>query len=223
MNALTDSCPWILRCTGVIVMIATIVICDSAIAAMASREEDECRSGMSTSESERLGPASDPNRPAIASGSGLSLNHTFRSENVKKRPEKIQGPVYRFHPNRDSPNRSAGLIKIGPKTAPNVEAKSTLLMAFPRCSGSARSVAAYRARRFDACPLPNKNSPTMKIERRDVSTPTPAIIPPMSASPYPIARPGRRPRELITRASTCAMNAVPTVTVAVAIPPSGVS
>ena len=55
-----------------------------------------------------------------------------------------------------------------------------------------------------------------------VSAPTPATIPPTIASAYPNGKPGRLPRLFINRANTCDMNAVPVVTVAVAMPPHGV-
>ncbi len=60
----------------------------------------------------------------------------------KQSPPSNHGPVYRPSPNHTSPARWAGLISNGPTTAPNVEAKTTWLIALARWSGSARSVAA---------------------------------------------------------------------------------
>ena len=66
------------------------------------------------------------------------------------------------------------------------------------------------------------NSPTMNTGNDLASAPMPAIKPPTIAIAYPARSPYRRPLRFITRANTCDMNAVPVVTVAVAIPPHGV-
>ena len=50
----------------------------------------------------------------------------------------------------------------------------------------------------------------------------PAATAPHVARPYPTCIPGRRPRRIIIRDSTCDMTAPPMVTVAVAMPPHGV-
>ena len=55
------------------------------------------------------------------------------------------------------------------------------------------------------------------------SAPTAAMTLPSAARPYPSWRPGRRPRRHISRDSSWAITAVPVVTVAVAMPPHGVS
>ena len=46
--------------------------------------------------------------------------------------------------------RSAGTTRIGPNTAPKVEAKRIVLIADARVFTSARSVAAYRESKFAA-------------------------------------------------------------------------
>ncbi len=60
------------------------------------------------------------------------------------------------------PTASAGAPIVGPRTAPSVPTHTTVLMARARCSGSARSAAAYLAWRLADWPPPNRSIPTTK-------------------------------------------------------------
>ena len=130
-------------CTGVIVMIATIAACDTTIEPSASRPllvavTMRSAAGMegSFSSTELRTP------PETTSGSGRRRSETFVNATRRTHEAKSQGPVYLCHPNAVSPAHCAGPMRSGPKTAPNVDAKTMRLIARERSAGSARSVAA---------------------------------------------------------------------------------
>ncbi|CAB4771804.1 unannotated protein [freshwater metagenome] len=161
-NWLSDSCPCNFMCTGVIAITATMVTCEMTIEASASRPF--CVATTIAKASLMLGSFTVPfglMPPAITNGSGRKRIDVLRNAPSRTMPENTHGPVYFAQPNQSWPATSAGEMSNGPKTAPKVEAKIMRLIARARLCGSAKSVAAYRASKFDACPLPNKNRPTI--------------------------------------------------------------
>jgi hypothetical protein len=79
--------------------------------------------------------------------------------------------------------RPAGAAMFGPSTALMVVAQTTVEMARPRRSGSARSAAAKRACRFAEEPAPNPAMPSSrsgKLEMTAASTTTPAPSAPIT-------------------------------------------
>ena len=190
-------------CTGVIVITATMTDCEITIDARASLPLGVATTTVSASF--MLGSFTLPFSlmpPATTNGSGRNRTAVFTKASNNMHAENAHGPVYLCHPNHSCPAASAGEIRSGPNTAPNVDANTIRLIAWPRCSGTAKSVAAYLASKFEACPFPKRNNPTRNNGSTDICAPNAAITAPTVANRYPNCKPGRRPRRIMMREST---------------------
>ena len=108
---------------------------------------------------------------------------------------------------------------VGPKTAPIVDAQTSVPIARALWSGVARSAPAKRAAKLAALPTPTPRMPGIKKKYQPVIAAVIAIREPIEAVAYPVKRPGLLPYVTIIFASHKVANAEPTVALAAARPP----
>lgn len=138
--------PWWARSIGVITMIDTMVVWVTATVSRASRARGEAFTASNPARSERpsrvcsAGEASDR---AVSSGSGRRNTAIRAPVSRKTAPAQTKGPAVS---GMEVPAklRLAGADRLGPSTAPMVEAHTTREIARARWSGAARSAAANR-------------------------------------------------------------------------------
>jgi hypothetical protein len=99
---------------------------------------------------------------------------------------------------------------LGPSTTPTVVTQTTSESCRARRSGSAKSIAAYRACRLAALDPPKNNVPSSSSGTESTNAATTTSAAPTSPTRYANARPGRRPCDRMMRVAGIATSAAPT-------------
>ena len=199
-------------CTGVITITDTITVWLSAIAASPSVAARDLLTARIASRSEAWwvrAAGSIPSRLlASSSGSGRSPTIRISAAAANAATEKRTGPASGGRPTARA-RSPPGPVRLGPSTTPTVVAHTTVANARARVLAVARSVAAYRACRLVAVPLPNRVEPSITRRNDPTALPVMTTHAPIVATTYPANSPGRRPRADITRAIGNAATAPP--------------
>ena len=90
---------------------------------------------------------------------------------------RANGPVSSGSPSARA-SAADGPVRLGPATAPMVVAQTTIESARPRCSGSARSVAAYLAPLLAAVVEPSISAPSSSSGIEEIAPATTASTAP---------------------------------------------
>ncbi len=162
-------------------MIETMVVWDTATVTRASRARGEDFTAANPARSERpsrvcsSGAASDR---AVSSGSGRRSTPISVPVSRKTTAAHTKGPAVSGIA-VPAKLRLAGADRLGPSTAPMVDAHTTTEIARARRSGAARSAAANRACRFaeEAAPkaaMPSSSSGKFPIVAASTTRPAPA-------------------------------------------------
>src|SRR5690349_1269727 len=154
---------------------------------------------------------------AVSNGSGRSATTRTPAATTAATPVTSRGPARAGTPTAPA-SAAPGRVRFGPATAPTVVAHTTSPRERARAPGSARSVAAKRACRFDALPTPSSTIPTIRSGNERTTAARTARDAPAAATSQPVESAGRRPRRTASRASGTAAAAAPSVVQVEAIP-----